>query len=197
MDTKSFLPLIYPSQLLMGLKPMAKPTLTTLSEDVPAKLLPWLLHQRSLTNKLSAIAGEATLKVHDQSWQILPREDREVLKINSERVYQRNITMSACERVCWFARTIIPETTYQEHKFFFARLATETLGDLIFGEHEVQRDKHFYYSINKQAVEYAWVKAVIPYLDREILWLRLAHFVIVSHPFYLVEIFLPGLEELI
>lgn len=160
---------------------------------LPPPLLPWVSCQDSLTDRLRAAAGDARLQLLKQCWEAPNWWDRQALQIESETVLHREIIMYAWDVPCWYARTIIPSTTYQADKDFFNRLKTESLGDLIFNQTKVTRVSLIHYPITKQSIEYYWLD-IDMHDNEEVLWLRKSIFTIAdSKPFYLIETLLPGL----
>lgn len=151
-----------------------------------ARLLSWLCHQQSLTEKLKAVAGDARLEILDQRWDAL---------LDSTRVMCREIVMWAFDSPCWYARTLIPQVTYHAHEALFERLQTESLGDLIFHGTDIKRASLVSYAIAQQSPEYAWVSKWRPQ-DAGWLWVRQSELRVsaaAQHPFVLKEILLPGL----
>ncbi|KTC95314.1 chorismate--pyruvate lyase family protein [Legionella feeleii] len=159
----------------------------------PAEIERWLKHQLSLTAKLKSDAGDARLEVLKQHWVRPNWWDKYTLGLQASLVMHRDILMSAKQNPCWFARTIVPELSYQTVPAFFARLKDESLGDLIFSETEVRREQMIHYAITQQSLEYYWL---LPYLGNQktALWSRLSVFTIAEKsPFYLLEVLLPDL----
>ncbi|ASQ45720.1 chorismate--pyruvate lyase family protein [Legionella clemsonensis] len=159
----------------------------------PEKLLPWLNHQRSLTAKLKKERGEAILSILKQEWRNCSWWDRYVLGLAINSVMHRDIIMTAQNKACWYARTIIPCDCYEKNASFFMRLKEEALGVIIFDTPEIQRDRMIHYSIDSASLEYYW----LPHHLRgtgERLWVRLSKFILPQSTFfYLVEILLPEL----
>ena len=161
--------------------------------DLPSALLQWVTYQHSLTKRLQEKAGHTQLQLLQQQWVVPNWWDKQVLHINNETVFHREILMSAGLDVCWYARTIIPETTYQAEPSFFDRLKTESLGDLIFSEPRVTRAYLIHYPICKQSIEYSWLSQLMHNNAME-LWVRAAAFTFHDkYHFYLLEILLPTL----
>jgi chorismate--pyruvate lyase len=103
--------------------------------------------------------------------------------------------MWAKEDPCWYARTIIPNTSYQENDVFFNRLQKESLGALIFNESRIKRVHMMHYPVNTQSIEYHWVTKCVP-CSVKTLWTRFSIFILNDEfPFYLIEILLPALER--
>lgn len=161
--------------------------------ELPAPLLYWLTYEHSLTEKLKERAGDASLQVLSQRWDAPNWWDRFALNLECESVLHREIKMSAWDVPCWYARTIIPNTTYYIGRDIFKRLETESLGELIFNQPRIKRFSMLHYPINAQSIEYHWLSPEIRG-DASALWLRLSVLTVDNdHPFYLIETLLPGL----
>ncbi len=162
---------------------------------VPSSLLPWLMYQDSLTEKLREKSGDARLQVLAEYWGAPDWWDKHVLHCNNEAVFHREILMWAWEKPCWHARTIIPYTTYHAHRALFSRLDKESLGTLIFNTPDIKRINMLYYPINEQSIEYSWLNPLM--LNHEkIAWVRLSTFIVADRlPFFLTETLLSGLME--
>jgi chorismate lyase len=110
-------------------------------------------------------------------------------------VMQRNIMMVAWQIPCWYARTIIPDSTYQAYRLLFERLKHESLGDLIYNEPKIKRNSMVNYVIDSHCLEYHWLPDSLQDKNGQF-WVRLSVFTIADNsPFYLVEILLPGLMK--
>ena len=159
----------------------------------PATIIPWLAYTRSLTEKLNALTGDARLDVLHQSWDKPNSWDKKVLFLDCDQVMHREIAMWSLDSVCWYARTILPISTYQSNKALFERLQNESLGQLIFNSQQIERLSLTHYAISPDSIEYSWLNSNF-HEDAPILWVRLSEFQ-VNHDssFYLVEILLPGL----
>lgn len=166
------------------------------------QLTQWLLQKTSLTAQLQKIKGEAKAKLIAQQWIKPTWWDINLLNIQDKLVFQREILMESHGVAYWYARSIIPQKCYELDAVFFNRLQNESIRNLIFGDERVQRLHLFNYPIDKLCVEYYWVKKFIK-ATKEILWVRLAEFRFHAEKkqerasFYLVEILLPELENII
>ena len=161
----------------------------------PTHLLPWLTCETSLTEKLEAKSGEATLQVLFEHWLGTTSWDQCTLSLGREQVLHRDILMLAWNEPCWYARTILPLKTYQADKKLFARLKQEPLGHLIFAGNGIVRVSLRHYSIGPHDVEYGWLPA-LQQKAQATYWVRLSCFKLSSGQlFYLLEILLPGLEN--
>lgn len=158
-------------------------------------MLPWLTYTGYMSERLRAKSGDAELQVLQQNWGLASAWDQHSLAIPAEQVLHRDILMLAWGQPCWFARTILPESTYQAHQALFQRLDHEPLGNLIFHTDEIKRLEFRYYPIQPSSAEYDWLPKRIDTQQQE-LWMRLSTFQIHNAElFYLVEILLPGLEQ--
>ena len=158
-----------------------------------ATLEPWLTHPHSLTERLIMKAGHAHLNVLRQSWQATDWWDKQMFQVQDSTVWHREIVMTASDEPCWYARTIIPRTTYEANEKTFDRLQKESLGKIIFNDSRIERLFLFHYPIDAKSIEYYWLNDML-HQHSKIVWVRLSAFSIDKNtPFYLVEIMLPGL----
>jgi chorismate--pyruvate lyase len=172
-------------------------SLLPIQGNVPKKLLPWLSYVDFLTAKLKTEVGDARLEVLDQRWASVGWWEQFILQIKDERVLQREILMWAFDQPCWYARTIIPATTYQADQTLFERLRKESLGHLIFNGTSIKRHQKINYLINQESIEYHWLNEHM-HQQRQELWVRLSEFLLHdTWSFFLVEILLPGLENVL
>ena len=161
----------------------------------PEKLLPWLTYVHFLTDKLKSATGDARLEVLRQEWVKRNWWDKHTLGIQDELVLHREILMWSQANLCWYARTIIPESTYKTNTDLFDRLRKESLGHLIFQGSVIHRQQMYYYSITQDRIEYHWLNDVMHQHTKE-LWVRLSEFSVQEKgSFFLTEILLPGLED--
>lgn len=163
-------------------------------QSPPQYLLPWLTCTTYLTEKLFAKSGNAQLQVCRQIWEPANDWDRTVLALEEQQVFHRDIIMHAWEHPCWFARTVLPENTYQTHLSLFKRLESEPLGNLIFHTDAIQRLSLQTYLIHAQSPEYTWIPTSLNMTAD--LWVRSSIFQVKKAEFfYLIEILLPDLEQ--
>jgi chorismate-pyruvate lyase len=155
----------------------------------------WRNYEGSLTDKLQDAKGEVEVQLLYQNWIKTTWWDTHVLNIQDAQIVQREIIMSSLGLNYWYARTIIPKKCYTLDPIFFKRLEKETLKNLIFGEQKVQRVSMRSYPVDKECIEFQWVKKYIKLRD-EPLWVRLAEYSFLNiESFYLAEILLPELES--
>ena len=163
----------------------------------PAFLLPWLHYIDFLTQKLKSEVGDAQLQVIGQRWDSPNWWNKYTLNLDHEQVMHREILMRSFDECCWYARTILPHTTYEVNTVLFDRLNQESLGQLIFNGSAIKRSELIIYPINEQSLEYYWLNDTMHQQETE-LWVRRSTFMLQDvWPFYLVEIFLPGLKRVL
>lgn len=170
--------------------------MVTVNNRSPSEsILPWLTHEQSLTQKLDDAAGEARLEVLAQTWERPSAWDCSVLNLTSQTVMHREIVMWAFNAPCWYARTILPDTTFNANSTLFNRLKAEPLGHLIFNGTEIQRASLRHYMISPSSSEYHWLTSSMHQGASE-LWVRLSEFLVKGQDsFFLVEVLLPGLSR--
>ncbi|CEG56798.1 chorismate--pyruvate lyase family protein [Legionella fallonii] len=160
----------------------------------PHSLLDWRECRHSLTDKLQAARGSTQLTVISQQWTRPTWWDRYLLQIDDELIFEREIMMKHHHTDYWYARTIIPKKCYFSDPEFFKRLEKESIRNLIFDNSKVHRVTMLNYPIDKQCIEFNWVKKHLNNIDG-IIWVRLAEYSLnYLESFYLAELLLPELE---
>ena len=164
------------------------------TQKITNVLRPWVLCQDSLTDKLKTIACDVRLEVRHHIWGVSNSWDQDVLGIRAnERVLHREILMWASTDICWYARTLLPLSTYLAEEALFARLETQALGELIWHNPNIKRLSIQPFQINQHAAEYHFLTQSM-HQNETPLWARLSTLAVRERfPFYLLEIFLPGL----
>ena len=160
-------------------------------------LLEWLNCESFLTEKLKSLTGDATLRLLSQSLVKTSDWEHMILGVDDPFVLRREILMSSNKIPCWYARTVLPNSTYTANVDLFARLKHETLGHLIFSDAQITRASIKKYSITESCTEFSWL---VPFLGQlpGALWMRRSTFHIhKTWPFFLMELYLPGLIQLI
>ncbi|MDR3442360.1 MAG: chorismate lyase [Legionella sp.] len=168
----------------------------SLKAECSKAFLEWVNYQLPLTDKLRTAKGEAQLELISQEWINTDLWCKNLLDIQTESVYQREIIMKSHDVAYWYARSIIPQSCYDLDPAFFDRLKNESIKNLIFGNERVSKINSINYPIDNQCVEFYWVKKYIDSVQGT-LWLRVAEFSFQqTESFYLVEIMLPELGEI-
>lgn len=169
-----------------------------ITTHAPNELIEWLLYKDFLMTKLKNLCEKVTLQVISQDWIKKSWWEKHHLNISTEFLC-REIIMKGDENICWYAKTLLPKTTYDNYLELFARLDKEPLGNLLFDPaNNIKRENFKYYPINSDYLEYHFLDKVgLSNLD-DILWMRLSAFSFPSNDvFYLAEIFLPDLYQVI
>lgn len=155
----------------------------------------WVNYKASITERLKALSGDASLFVLNHTWEKADAWDIHTLRIttNSE-VLHRDILMYSHQKPCWYARTILPKSTYNFEYERFKQLGSKTLGELIYNDPQVKRHINPC-KIQPEMLEHQYLQnALKQHTPQEDLWGRLSTFIIRDAvTFYLLEIFLPEL----
>ncbi len=86
-----------------------------------SSLRSWLVYPNAITKRLEQRAGQAILQVLSQDF-----IETSCSSSQLSRIWSREIIISAYDEICWFARTIVPEHTYQMCQDFFSQLKKGT-----------------------------------------------------------------------
>ncbi len=174
---------------------LIRTNLLKLPNKLPNHLLAWASLESVLSDRLKQVSGEAKLTVLTQQFERTCWWARQSLSVVDDRMFRRDIVMTSKGTPCWFARTLIPKATYQAHQAIFTRLENEPLTNLLYGKTSIERIDLFAYALNANCMEYYWMDASLSE-KQPTLWARISTFQLPSeHRFYLVEVFLPGLER--
>ncbi len=147
----------------------------------------WLNHQGSITQRLLQEKQDAHLSVLNQTW---VKEQH-----NDKLSFQREIVIYSHAIPQWYARTLIPQDTYQFKKDVFERLGSTPIGYYLFHNSEVARVALDYQPIDNTHACFNWLPATLKNIS-ETFWLRKSLFTI-AHNYSLTihEIFMPYLFE--
>lgn len=159
-------------------------------------LLPWLTCKTSLTAKLQQQAGESSLVHLKSEWKKTDSWEKKTLNIPEGLCFQREIIISAQQQPCWYARSLFPENTYVANKDLLVRLEKESLAEIIFSSHQVQRLSLSYYMIHALFYEYQWLPSSLK-LSTYYAVRRHNFLINNTYPFVLFEILLPHLMKVI
>lgn len=160
--------------------------------EIPEQLKPWIFSKSSLTKQLKRHIKATEVAVVNQCWMDASWWEHYLLPNVSGRTFIREINMMSPMGRCWYARTVVPEESYQFNSSFFAKLATLSLGDLLFNHADVKRISLSYYPVTKEDIEFHWVKQSGHLITEQPLWARRCAFEIYGKPLYLLEVFLPN-----
>lgn len=165
------------------------PSFSSTFAPVPLELLSWLRHTDVMTDRLKSYAPQVSLKILEHDWVEANAWELKYLGIEGS-LLRRNVLIQSQNQPCWYARTMIPNTTYQRAPEFFDRLHQEPLAHLIYDEPRVTRCWIYSYGISPSQPEWLWW-ANLQYLAIERLWMRVSAFQFDQDDFfYLAELFL-------
>jgi chorismate lyase len=161
----------------------------------PPGLQTWLHYPTSITDKLKSYHPKVTLTLIEEVW--TTPDKWEASFVSETSIFRREILMCAGNHACWYARTMIPESTYHPESARFARLKTEPLGQIIWHASDIQRKNFLHFSMESTDALYQYLQSFPQLkLGDSTLWGRLSTFMIKDRlPFYLLEIFLPELKH--
>lgn len=167
-----------------------------INETLNNPLSSWLTHKGVMTDKLASITGYVDLHVLRQQKVNCSVWDKMTLGIGEQESIYRDVQIAVGAVTYWFARTIIPLSTFISHIDFFERLQNESLGRIIFDNPAVTRTSLVHYEINSTSHEFNW----FTWADKEVtptLWVRRSNFKVdQADSFFLFEILLPDLMRL-
>lgn len=164
---------------------------------IPLPIIDFLCCVDAITDKLKECSQKVRMEVLSHAQAPVNWWERYVLGMTHHAsLLRRDIVTFSQEHACWFARTMVPDTTYHANPVFFDRLHNEPLAHLIYNEPRISRERIYSYTVSPQMLEYHW-PAPMWILQASSLPVRVSIFrleeTFESYRFYLVEIFLPGL----
>lgn len=147
----------------------------------------WMQTRTSITEKAQSACQEVELKLLHEAWTI---------KEDSLKVFIREINILCNGKVAWYARTEIPEITYNLRNDKFERLKEKPIGNILYHDPEITRGNFEYAYLNQNAHEYQWATNQFQPLNQPLniknLWARKSIFWIQKNPLYLLEVFFPA-----
>ncbi|MCS5708673.1 chorismate lyase [Candidatus Berkiella cookevillensis] len=163
----------------------------------PQRLMDWLTGPQILSAELSKVYTKLSLeRLSEGAEVILATEQAALLKLTpvQERYYVRSVFLIGNDTPVIFARTVIPEKTYQQYAENFASLGNQFIGLRLLHNKE---------NVVRSAFEYAAVKAQNPLYQEAvrfgaenqapILWARRSVFWMGGLPLLITELFLSAL----
>lgn len=158
-------------------------------------ITPWLQSTSRLTDLLKEKSGDANVIVLSESFKESGWWEKYVFSCPSELSFYREVVIKSHHHPCWFARTIIPASSFNRHKDIFSRFQKESLGDIIFSEPRIERVSLMAAPLDASFIEYHWLSSDLTE-NLPSTWMRRSVFAIDGRvAFYLVEIFLNGLFD--
>lgn len=164
---------------------------------IPPELSTWLTQNtRPQTDILQELTGDASLELLEQQWINTNLWEKTVLGLPDKQVFRREIIMRSHDKPCWYARTIIPHSCFQQDSSFFEQLYTKQLTLLLFNQTAVMRTHFCHYSITEACQEYYWAKKQGVSLMNSSVVRASTYTFHNTAQFYLIEILLPDLLRL-
>ena len=176
---------------------MSTTSLENTISDVPEQLKPWLLTSESLTKRLRASLPDVSINLLNANWDNTTWWDKYILNIQYERAYIRQVIISSATNQCWFARTVIPQATYEKRASLFANLSSKSLGDVLFHDKSFKRQQLAFYPVTSSDIEYHWAMAYSSHSIAKQLWVRRSVFMVEGEALYILEVFLPSFVKLL
>lgn len=140
----------------------------------------WMQTKAPITEKAKKRCHDVRLELLNESWE--------------RRVFFREINMYCDGQLAWYARTVIPEKTYELRAEKFKKLKTQPLGNILYHDPKIIREDFVYAYLDSSQKEYQWAMKHYPISENkpEYLWARKSVFQINGNPLYLTEIFFPN-----
>lgn len=161
----------------------------------PDYLHAWLYATTALTKHLRTICQESSVTVLEQGLKPANWWERYVLSCE-QPVFRRDVLISAQKKPYWFARTIIPQSTFQQHSESFNRLQRETITALIYDNDRIKREHLNVFCINKESAAFYWLDPSLRNQEKQ-LWGRMAQYCFDGRdPFFIVELFLSSMKDI-
>ena len=161
--------------------------------SLPYDLREWLTDSGSLTKRLQSVSEQAVnVELLHYDWHTALPEESLFLQQPLRRIQlEREVLLCDGDRPEIYARTIIPQSTYQVLPSRFDNLGTKPLGQMLFDEPTLSRSdievacltsQHWLYQL---ATEWLDIRP-------DILWARRSCFYLNGNPVLVCEIFLPS-----
>ncbi len=160
----------------------------------PKALRACLTESGSLTQYLNQFCDqELSLRLLNQSWQKPTLDECKLLNIQFGKYAIIREIILGCENLSWvYARTVIPNATYQKRKHQLSRLGLVPLANILFSDRNISRQDM---SLHRLQVSTLAISNVINTneLGTDALWSRRSIFDISDSLFLVQEVFLPGI----
>ena len=162
--------------------------------DCPDILKQCLTEPDSLTHLLNQYcAGGIELKLNHQDWQSAAGEESELLEMQQgETAFVREIQLNCQEKPWVFARSVIPQQTYNLRQAEFSSLGLKPLGEVLFSDQTIQRKGIEICRITAESI-FSRLSCDDSLNGIDMLWCRRSVFLIEQHPLLVSEVFLPEL----
>ncbi|BDZ74460.1 MAG: chorismate--pyruvate lyase [Methylophaga sp.] len=162
-------------------------------QSLPYDLREWLTDTGSLTKRLQHVSEHAVnVELLHYDWQTALPEESLFLQQPLQRIQLgREVLLCDGDTPEIYARTIIPQSTYQVLPSRFDNLGVKPLGQMLFDEPSLSRSEiqvaqltpqHWLYQLATEALD------ICP----DVLWARRSCFYLKGQPVLVCEIFLPS-----
>ena len=165
----------------------------------PQRLIAWLTGSQILSAELSKVYATLSLKVLSEGAEvILEAEQAALLKLTpvQESYYVRSVFLIGNNTPVIFARTVIPEKTYQQYAENFATLGNQFIGlRLLHNKENVIRNDFEYAVVKTQNPLYQKALCFGAQNQAPTLWARRSVFWMEGLPLLITELFLSALHQ--
>ena len=150
------------------------------SIDIPNSLLPWLKHTQSLTEKVSHLGHVVRVSIISEQW--------------IGALFRRDVLIYCNEKPCWYGRTIIPFDTYQLRHKVFDGLSNTPIGTVLYYDPAIKLKRRRFFRWDKHCFD-AKLRSQCHQKNKQLLWARASTFHVDKSPIFLMEMFLPAMEQ--
>lgn len=174
--------------------------LQQLPQSLPSELTEWLLEQGFITGKAREKGAHMQVTLLTNEWQMpWPWEENLLTSSTNPREGQsiekqcliREICMEGNREPWWFARTVIPEATLNDHGKQLLSLGTMPIGEFLFKQPDLVRTPFDFALIKPEQVEFQHIHQ-FGFADKTSLWARRSVFHFDHKQLLLTEVFLPS-----
>ena len=161
---------------------------------IPEALSEWIQCTTSITDRAKKYAGHIEIELLNHEWTLKTFEETYPYVIKTEPLFLREIYMRCDDVPWWYARTLIPKTTYHLRQSRLDALGACPLGDLLYHDPLIVRTPFEYSALSPSTPEYKQALSHLPLCSGiDLLWARRSIFWIEKKPLFLMEVFLPTL----
>ena len=160
----------------------------------PAALQPWLYAKGSITQMARQRCADVSLDLLHNDWSSISQAERQYYSMREHRAFLREINMICDGDIWWYARTLIPQVTYDARLVAFDALDDIPIGTILFSDPEIKRLDLQVSDLNQEHPIRQWAGAALPYYVNRC-WIRYSLYHIQGLPLYMHEVFLPQMID--
>lgn len=150
-----------------------------------------LQHDNSITELITSLGHTAEVIPFSKNWQQNTSRD-------SELQYEREVTMLVNNSPAWYAKTILSEGAYKNLETSFRQLGNKAIGCILFSkENNIHRIGLKYGQVSLESPLRSQLSKRYSCADNAPLVERRSQFLLLGESIQLVEVFLPGIMELL